>query len=141
MEDFNALGDAVDVQGNSLPTTAEVAVQKAKWLAKYLNAGEIGGKFEYKNKAFWAVWRGDRGGYELDRNECLVGLAIREFGLNPKLEEKSYDLCLLGCKLDRWSRSCQEVMWTYATEISNECRKITIKSKTWFVWHFIELMR
>jgi NADH:ubiquinone reductase (non-electrogenic) len=33
-----ALGDAADVAGYELPTTAEVAVQKAKWLARYLNS-------------------------------------------------------------------------------------------------------
>ncbi|KAL8652973.1 MAG: hypothetical protein Q9226_004039 [Calogaya cf. arnoldii] len=30
-----ALGDAADIDGNSLPTTAEVAVQKAKYLVKF----------------------------------------------------------------------------------------------------------
>ena len=33
-----ALGDAADIAGHELPTTAEVAVQKAKWLARYLNS-------------------------------------------------------------------------------------------------------
>ncbi|CZR50211.1 related to mitochondrial cytosolically directed NADH dehydrogenase [Phialocephala subalpina] len=37
-----ALGDAADIEGGELPTTAEVAVQKAKWLAKHLVAGEEG---------------------------------------------------------------------------------------------------
>ncbi|KUJ18566.1 FAD/NAD(P)-binding domain-containing protein [Mollisia scopiformis] len=46
-----ALGDAADIEGGELPTTAEVAVQKAKWLAKYLIAGEEGKKFEYTQKA------------------------------------------------------------------------------------------
>jgi NADH:ubiquinone reductase (non-electrogenic) len=33
-----ALGDAADILGSELPTTAEVATQKAKWLAKHLQA-------------------------------------------------------------------------------------------------------
>ena len=32
-----ALGDAADIEGGSLPTTAEVAVQKAKYMVKMLN--------------------------------------------------------------------------------------------------------
>lgn len=33
-----ALGDAADIEGESLPTTAEVAVQKAKYLVSFLNS-------------------------------------------------------------------------------------------------------
>ncbi|KAI4094904.1 MAG: hypothetical protein LQ344_001949 [Seirophora lacunosa] len=33
-----ALGDAADIDGSSLPTTAEVAVQKAKYLVNFFNA-------------------------------------------------------------------------------------------------------
>ncbi|KAL8871023.1 MAG: hypothetical protein Q9174_003065 [Haloplaca sp. 1 TL-2023] len=33
-----ALGDAADIQGHSLPTTAEVAVQKAKYLVNFFNS-------------------------------------------------------------------------------------------------------
>ncbi|KAI4130888.1 MAG: hypothetical protein LQ338_001485 [Usnochroma carphineum] len=33
-----ALGDAADIEGNSLPTTAEVAVQKAKYLVNFFNS-------------------------------------------------------------------------------------------------------
>ena len=36
-DDVYALGDAADIDGASLPTTAEVAVQKAKHLVSYLN--------------------------------------------------------------------------------------------------------
>ncbi|KAF8852018.1 pyridine nucleotide-disulfide oxidoreductase-like protein [Acephala macrosclerotiorum] len=46
-----ALGDAAGIEGGELPTTAEVAVQKAKWLVNYLIAGEEGKQFEYKQKA------------------------------------------------------------------------------------------
>lgn len=51
VEGAYALGDAADIEGGELPTTAEVAVQKAKWLANYLIAGEDGKQFEYKQKA------------------------------------------------------------------------------------------
>jgi NADH:ubiquinone reductase (non-electrogenic) len=64
-----ALGDAADVAGYELPTTAEVAVQKAKWLARYLNSNtavedaeeQLSGKpFEYTQKALIAyIGRGD----------------------------------------------------------------------------------
>lgn len=55
-----ALGDAADIDDGSLPTTAEVAVQKAEWLAKYLNEEEEGKGFEYKQKALVAyIGRGD----------------------------------------------------------------------------------
>ncbi|KAL8705151.1 MAG: hypothetical protein Q9201_001718 [Fulgogasparrea decipioides] len=37
-DDIFALGDAADVQGASLPTTAEVAVQKAKYLVNFFNS-------------------------------------------------------------------------------------------------------
>jgi NADH:ubiquinone reductase (non-electrogenic) len=49
-----ALGDAADIEGYELPATAEVAVQKAEWLAKYLIKGEEGRPFEYKQKALVA---------------------------------------------------------------------------------------
>jgi NADH:ubiquinone reductase (non-electrogenic) len=49
-----ALGDAADIEGHELPATAEVAVQKAEWLAKYFIAGEEGKPFEYKQKALVA---------------------------------------------------------------------------------------
>jgi NADH:ubiquinone reductase (non-electrogenic) len=56
-----ALGDAADILGSELPTTAEVAVQKAKWLAKYLlatsqmsqsadNVAEQSNPFHYNQK-------------------------------------------------------------------------------------------
>jgi NADH:ubiquinone reductase (non-electrogenic) len=36
IEGLYALGDAADIGGHSLPCTAEITVQKAKWLAKRL---------------------------------------------------------------------------------------------------------
>lgn len=51
-----ALGDAADIANHELPTTAEVAVQKAKWLAKHLKAGADSGAkpFSYEQKALIA---------------------------------------------------------------------------------------
>lgn len=53
-ESVYALGDAADIDGASLPTTAEVAVQKAKYLVGNLNnaSSPVSGKaFEYRQKA------------------------------------------------------------------------------------------
>lgn len=38
LENVFALGDAADIDGESLPTTAEVAVQKAKYLVNFFNS-------------------------------------------------------------------------------------------------------
>jgi NADH:ubiquinone reductase (non-electrogenic) len=50
--DVFALGDAADIEGQSLPTTAEVAVQKAKYLVQRLNQGpDMQGKpFAYSSR-------------------------------------------------------------------------------------------
>lgn len=48
-----ALGDAADVENARLPTTAEVACQKANYLAEMLNKG-FSRKFEYKQAAIVA---------------------------------------------------------------------------------------
>lgn len=47
-----ALGDAADIDGASLPTTAEVAVQKAKYLVEFLNHRSTApsSSFAYKQK-------------------------------------------------------------------------------------------
>ncbi|EME86665.1 uncharacterized protein MYCFIDRAFT_29791 [Pseudocercospora fijiensis CIRAD86] len=46
-----ALGDSADIEGYSLPQLAEVAVQKAEYLAQALNSGdETLGPFEYRQK-------------------------------------------------------------------------------------------
>lgn len=80
--DVYALGDAADVDGASLPTTAEVACQKAKWLGSALNKefeegkvsnfqyrqaavvaylghsdGVIAGKSDYTGAEAWIAWR------------------------------------------------------------------------------------
>ena len=53
--DVFALGDAADIEGHSLATTAEVAVQKAKYLVKQLNKGPEASEthtrpFSYSNR-------------------------------------------------------------------------------------------
>lgn len=61
MENVYAMGDAADIKGGSLPTTAEVATQKAEYLAKILN-GKLspGTTFTYKQKAAIAyIGKGD----------------------------------------------------------------------------------
>ena len=53
-EDVYALGDAADIEGQSHPPTAEVALQKAEWLSKHLNDVEngkgMGGGFNFDQK-------------------------------------------------------------------------------------------
>ena len=61
-ENVYALGDAADIEGMSHPPTAEVALQKAEWLAKHLNSistqdkgGEVEVEsFKYDQKALVA---------------------------------------------------------------------------------------
>ena len=50
LSDAFALGDAADIKDSSLPTTAEVACQKAEYLAKSLNHG-VQDAFKYEQKA------------------------------------------------------------------------------------------
>lgn len=75
-----AIGDAADIDGETLPTTAEVATQKAKYLAALLNGnpstvkpfrykqklmitytgsgdGIVQGQHEYTGEAAWLGWR------------------------------------------------------------------------------------
>ncbi len=54
MQDVFALGDAADIKKHFLPTTAEVAVQKAEYLAKVLNNDDTTTPFEYKQKGLVA---------------------------------------------------------------------------------------
>ncbi|KAI5359848.1 putative FAD/NAD(P)-binding domain, FAD/NAD(P)-binding domain superfamily [Septoria linicola] len=62
MSDVYALGDSADIDGFTLPMLAEVAVQKAEWLAKQLNQhGQPTAPFEYKQKANLAYLGGQDG--------------------------------------------------------------------------------
>ncbi|KAH8694314.1 putative disulfide oxidoreductase, partial [Talaromyces proteolyticus] len=49
--DVYAIGDAADIDGASLPTTAEVAVQKAMYLSRQLNASCRTKPFQYQQRA------------------------------------------------------------------------------------------
>lgn len=80
IEDAYALGDAADIDGHSLPTLAEVALQKGEYLSRELNAGDqpskpfeynqralmaylgqhdgvVGGKSEWTGESAWLAWR------------------------------------------------------------------------------------
>ncbi|KAI9807006.1 MAG: hypothetical protein M1833_002664 [Piccolia ochrophora] len=78
IEDAFALGDAADIEGATLPTTAEVACQKADYLTKVLNYGNkepfaykqkalvaylghhdgvVGGREDWSGHAAWIAWR------------------------------------------------------------------------------------
>ncbi|TEY81150.1 hypothetical protein BOTCAL_0034g00140 [Botryotinia calthae] len=63
IENVYALGDAADILNNELPSTAEVAVQKAKWLTRHLLSNleeELGKPFTYEQKDLVAyIGRGD----------------------------------------------------------------------------------
>jgi NADH:ubiquinone reductase (non-electrogenic) len=62
MQDVYALGDAADIKKYFLPTTAEVAVQKADYLVRALNRDEDGRRpFTYKQKAMVAYIGGEDG--------------------------------------------------------------------------------
>lgn len=62
MRNVYALGDAADIKKYFLPTTAEVAVQKAEYLASVLNKGTDGQKlFEYSQKPLVAYIGGHDG--------------------------------------------------------------------------------
>lgn len=82
IKDVYALGDCAILEGTSYPTTAQVASQKAYWLAKRLNKGDIEqNEFKYKDlgvmayignqkailhsdggdisgRIAWVIWRG-----------------------------------------------------------------------------------
>ncbi|KAF2495693.1 FAD/NAD(P)-binding domain-containing protein [Lophium mytilinum] len=83
MEDVFALGDCAKIEDTTCPATAQVASQKAEWLAKRLNKGDFDkGGFTWKNmgvmayignwnaimqgggggsvsgRAAWVLWRG-----------------------------------------------------------------------------------
>ncbi|KAK5127620.1 hypothetical protein LTR85_006960 [Meristemomyces frigidus] len=53
IEDAFAIGDAADIEGHSLPTLAEVALQKGEFLVKEFNKSEASPRspFEYKQRA------------------------------------------------------------------------------------------
>ncbi|KAK7408060.1 hypothetical protein QQX98_009775 [Neonectria punicea] len=57
-----AMGDAADIEGGTLPTTAEVAIQKADYLIKLLNSGgKATQPFHYKQRSL-VTYTGRRDG-------------------------------------------------------------------------------
>lgn len=56
MEDVYSLGDAADIDGESLPTLAEVALQKGEYLTVTLNRWDVSNAtpFKYKQRALLA---------------------------------------------------------------------------------------
>ncbi|KAJ4147318.1 hypothetical protein LMH87_001850 [Akanthomyces muscarius] len=62
MDNVFALGDAADIESNGLPTTAEVAVQKARFLARTFNGCRgFDALFTYRQKALVAYIGGHDG--------------------------------------------------------------------------------
>lgn len=80
IENAYALGDAADIEGYSLPTLAEIALQKGEYLSRQLNAedgslvpfeykqkanvaylgqhdGVVGGQQEWTGQSAWLAWR------------------------------------------------------------------------------------
>ena len=71
LPDAYALGDAADIKDGSLPTTAEVACQKAEYLARTLNVN-VEGPFKYKQQAVVA-YLGQRDGVVAGNENSLTG--------------------------------------------------------------------
>ncbi|KAK9785227.1 putative DUF1308 domain-containing protein [Seiridium cardinale] len=106
MEGVFGLGDAADIDGESLPTLAEVALQKGEYLSNVLNQdssaslkpfeykqqallaylgrhdGIIGGREEWTGQSAWLAWRS---GQVMDTQEGLVDDAAQ--GLLTRAEE------------------------------------------------------
>ena len=61
MADVYALGDAADIKKHFLPTTAEVAVQKAEYLARALNTDDYNLSFTYRQRPLVAYLGGHDG--------------------------------------------------------------------------------
>lgn len=104
MDDAFALGDAADIDGHSLPTLAEVALQKGEYLSRELNAGDSPSQpFEYKQRSLLAY---------LGQHDGIVGGKHDWTGKNAWLAWRSGSL--------GWTRS-----WR---------RKIMISISWMFVW-------
>ncbi|KAH6657575.1 hypothetical protein BKA67DRAFT_590994 [Truncatella angustata] len=104
MEGVYGLGDAADIEGESLPTLAEVALQKGEYLSEALNQEDASTKpFEYKQRALLAY---------LGRHDGIMGGKEDWTGLSAWLAWRSGSL--------GWTRS-----WR---------RKIMISISWLFVW-------
>ncbi|QIW97719.1 hypothetical protein AMS68_003237 [Peltaster fructicola] len=109
MKGVYALGDAADVKGGELPTTAEVACQKAEYLSNAINTG-LDKPFEYSSKAMiaytgsadgvaagqkewsgasaWMAWRAKNLDWSRSwRNRILIGV---NWGLNHVFGKETF---------------------------------------------------
>ena len=100
MENTYAIGDAADIDGHSLPTLAEVALQKGEYLVRELNKpesqqqqpfeykqrailaylgrhdGVVGGKSEWTGESAWLAWRsGSLGWTRSWRRKVMIGIS------------------------------------------------------------------
>ncbi len=101
-----AIGDAADIEANSLPTTAEVAVQKAKYLAKALSAStesKSAKPFRFSEKRMVAylgasqgIWKRDK----VERRGRLAWLAWRSTSLSWTRHPRKKILILVNWMLN-----------------------------------------
>ena len=100
IEDTFAIGDAADIEGHSMPTLAEVALQKGEYLYKELNKPEneqqapfeykqraslaylgrhdgiVGGKQEWTGESAWVAWRsGSLGWTRSWRRKIMISIS------------------------------------------------------------------
>jgi len=100
IENTYAIGDAADIDGHSLPTLAEVALQKGEYLVRELNKpesqqqqpfeykqrailaylgrhdGVVGGKSEWTGESAWLAWRsGSLGWTRSWRRKVMIGIS------------------------------------------------------------------
>lgn len=109
MDNVFALGDAADIKDSSLPTTAEVACQKAEYLAKTLNTGHekpfeydqkplvaytgkadgvASGQTEWTGASAWLAWRAKNLDWSRSwRNRILIGV---NWGLNHVFGKETF---------------------------------------------------
>ncbi|KAL1306283.1 hypothetical protein AAFC00_004369 [Neodothiora populina] len=84
IENAYALGDAADIEGYTLPTLAEVALQKGEWLSNELNQHDRPSQpFDYKSKALIAY---------LGQHDGIVGGQTEWTGQNAWLAWRSGSL-------------------------------------------------
>ncbi|WYZ43089.1 hypothetical protein EsH8_VI_000788 [Colletotrichum jinshuiense] len=93
MEEVFALGDAADIEGESLPTLAEVALQKGEYLTNALNSDGRVSPFNYKQRALLAY---------LGRRDGIIGGRKEWTGMSAWLAWRSGSL--------GWTRSWRRKM-------------------------------
>ena len=74
VKDVFAIGDVAAIEGVPLPATAQVANQKAAWLAKHLNKGDLTAEaFTYKNMGIMAYLGNFKAILQGDKNVKIKG--------------------------------------------------------------------